>query len=102
VAQDECGLILSMNSLPDFEIARDCHWYRIPVRSALKRWQYVHLTFYQTRACGEEKCAVNRRARVLNHSVVRRCGLLPSQANHPRARNLWCRCDLEPLPPVGR
>jgi hypothetical protein len=102
VAQDERVLIFVMNNVPDFEIARDYHWYRIPVRSAVMRWRYAHLAFYQTRASGDEKWAVQYCARVLNHSVVRRCDLLPSQANHPRAHNLYYGCNLEPLPSVRR
>jgi hypothetical protein len=102
VAQDERVLTFVMNNVPDFEIAQDYHWYCIPVRSASKRWQRAYLAFFQTKVSGEEKWAVNYCARVLNHSGVRRCDLVPLQGKHPRANNLYCRCNLESLPSARR
>jgi hypothetical protein len=55
VAQDERVQSSVMNNVPDFEIARDCHWYRDPVRRALKRWQYAEMASYKPWASGEEE-----------------------------------------------
>lgn len=46
-------LVAIMNNLLDMDIARDQHWYRIPVRSVEKRlkdrWPPKWLAFYQTK-----------------------------------------------------
>ncbi|MFQ5594005.1 MAG: hypothetical protein ACE5HA_07625 [Anaerolineae bacterium] len=54
-------LVAIMNNLLDFAIARDHHWYRIPVRSVenllKERWPPQWLAFYQTKVFGDEAYA---------------------------------------------
>ena len=56
-------LVAIMNQPRDFAIARDHHWYRIPVRSAKRlltnRWPPEWLAFYQTKIFTQEAYAIN-------------------------------------------
>jgi len=73
-----------MNNLLDMVIARDQHWYRIPVSSVEKilkeRWPPQWLAFYQTKIFGDEAYAVNYYARVLGIRTAFRWELFPDEA----------------------
>jgi hypothetical protein len=85
-------LVAILNNHRDFAIARDSHWYRIPVASVDKwlktRWPPEWLAFYQTKAFGPEKHAVNYYARVLYIRQVRRWQLLEMDSRNPMTANL--------------
>lgn len=81
----------------DFEVARDQHWYRVPLRSAPKRWPPAYLAFYQTKVFGDEKWRVNYYARVIEIKTVSRRELLPEESDHPRAEDLYYQVFIEPL-----
>lgn len=61
-------LVSILNDLRDFDIARDQHWYRIPVSSfdrwLKKRWPPHWLAFYQTKVFGEEAYSIQHYARI--------------------------------------
>ena len=63
-------LVAIMNNPLDWVIARDQHWYRIPLSSVenllKERWPPQWLAFYQTKDFGDEAHAVNYYARVLH------------------------------------
>ena len=87
-------LVAIMNNLLDFAIARDKHWYRIPVRSPERllkdRWPPQWLAFYQTKAFGEEAHAVNYYAPVRDIRTVSRLDLFPdTPRNHPKVDRLY-------------
>src|SRR5436190_622672 len=86
---DDQVLVTILNNLRDFEIARDRHWYRIPVTSADKwvgsRWPPRWLAFYQTRIFGDEAYAVNFFCQVLNIREVYRSELFPEQEHDDKA-----------------
>jgi very-short-patch-repair endonuclease len=89
------ALVAVMNNRRDWDIARQEHWYRIPVRSAprdLRRTRY--LAFYQTRVFGAERWAVIYVAPVLDCRVLPRRVLLPTEADHPRADERYYRLEL--------
>ncbi len=71
-------LVAIMHNPLDLVIARDQHWYRIPVPSAEKllkeRWPPQWLAFYQTKIFGDEAYAVSYYARVLDIRKVFRWG----------------------------
>ena len=94
-------LVAIMNNLLDFVIARDQHWYRIPVRSVenrlKKRWPPQWLAFYQTKVFGSEAYAVNYYARVLNIRRVFRWQLLPEQPRDERGQQRSYQLWLSPL-----
>jgi len=81
-------LVAIMNSLLDMVIARDQHWYRIPVHSVEKRlkerWPPQWLAFYQTKIFGDEAYAVNYYARVLGIRTAFRWELFPEQPKDER------------------
>ncbi|HKZ83871.1 MAG TPA: hypothetical protein VJ793_09480 [Anaerolineae bacterium] len=51
-------LVAILNKLLDFNVAREQHWYRIPVSSVDKwlkdRWPPQWVAFYQTKVFGED------------------------------------------------
>ena len=94
-------LVAILNNLLDFAVARDQHWYRIPVGSAHKwlkgRWPPRWLAFYQTKVFGSEAFAVNYYARVLGVRQVRRWQLFPDQPHDEKGRRRYYQLILEPL-----
>ncbi len=86
-------LIAIMNNLLDFVIARDQHWYRIPVHSVdrflKKRWPPQWLAFYQTKVFGNEAFAVNYYAQVLNIREVFRWELFPDQPHDEKGQRRY-------------
>ena len=90
-------LVVVVNNERDFEIAREQGWYRIPLKRAPRQVAADYLAFYQTAAFGDEKWAVNYFAAVRRYHVARRRALLPDEANHPRADDLYYKVGIGPL-----
>lgn len=91
-------LVAIINNPRDFAIARDEHWYRIPVKHAPTRAINAPvLAFYQTKVFGPEAWAINYWARVRKWKVVKRIELLPQEASHPRAHNDYHKIHLGEL-----
>ena len=94
-------LVAILNNLLDFAVARDQHWYRIPVGSVHKwlkdRWPPRWLAFYQTKVFGSEAFAVNYYARVLGVRQVYRWQLFPDQPRDEKGRRRYYQLILEPL-----
>lgn len=94
-------LVAIMNNKRDMEIARDRHWYRIPVDSVekflKKRWAPAWLAFYQTRIFGSEAYAVHYYARVLQIRQVARFELFPEEANNHKSQKHYYKLELSPL-----
>jgi len=94
-------LVAIMNNLLDFAIARDQHWYRIPVRSVenllKERWPPRWLAFYQTKVFGSEAYAVNYYARVLGIRKVFRWQLFPEQPYDEKGQQRYYQLLLSPL-----
>jgi very-short-patch-repair endonuclease len=94
-------LVAIMNNLLDFAIARDRHWYRIPVRSVenllKERWPPQWLAFYQTKVFGAEAYTVNYYARVLDTRQVFRWQLFPDEPKDKEAQRRYFQLILSPL-----
>ena len=94
-------LIAIVNNLLDLAIARDQHWYRIPVSSVesfLKEcWPPQWLAFYQTKDFGDEAHAVNYYAQVLDHYQVFRWQLFPNDPKDEKGLRRYCKLVLAPL-----
>jgi very-short-patch-repair endonuclease len=89
------ALVAVISRKKDWEILLDRHWYRVPVRTAPERLERArYIAWYQTSAFGDEKWAVNRYARVERVIALRRIDLLPDEAGHPRAREVYFRVDV--------
>jgi len=99
-------LIAIMNNPLDLVIARDQHWYRIPVRSVdnllRERWPPQWLAFYQTKVFGDEAYAVNYYAHVLDIRKVFRWELFPDQPKDEKAQRRYCQLILSPLQRLPR
>jgi very-short-patch-repair endonuclease len=94
-------LVAIMNDSRDLDIAREKHWYRIPVPSVERflkeRWPPEWLAFYQTKEFGDEAYAVNYFARVLDIREVTRRELFPDEAHGKKAERTYCQLMLAPL-----
>jgi very-short-patch-repair endonuclease len=94
-------LVAILNNPSDFEVARDKHWYRVPIDSADKwlknRWPPQWLAFYQTKVFGIEAHAVNYYARVLDVQEVSRWQLFPDQPRDERAMRRYYKLMIGPL-----
>jgi very-short-patch-repair endonuclease len=90
-----------MNNLLDFAIARDQHWYRIPMRSVERwlkaRWPPRWLAFYQTKVFGDEAYAVNYYARVLDIRQVFRWQLFPNEPRDEKGKRRYYQLLLSSL-----
>jgi hypothetical protein len=87
-----------INSLQDLAIARDEHWYRIPVKRAPTRAINAPvLAFYQTKVFGEEAWAINYWTEAKEWKIVKRVELFPEEASHPRAQEDYYRINLGEL-----
>ena len=95
-------LVAVVNNEHDFARARDEGWYRIPVKRAPRRVAAEYLAFYQTRAFGEEGCAVNFYAPVRRFHVLSRAELLPDEPDHPRAGDAYYKIEIGPLQRLPR
>jgi hypothetical protein len=91
-------LVVLMNNQRDFAIARDQHWYRIPLKKAPERGiRAPILAFYQTKEFGEEKWSINYYAHAVAWEIVPRVQLLPNEVEHPRASELYYKVELGEL-----
>ena len=94
-------LVAIINNLLDFNVARDQHWYRIPIHSAKRmlkdRWPPQWLAFYQTKVFDREAFAVNYYAQVLAIREVFRWELFPNQPRDERGRRRYYQLILSSL-----
>jgi very-short-patch-repair endonuclease len=95
-------LVAVVNNARDFARARDEGWYRIPVQRAPRRVAAEYLAFYQTRAFGDDGCAVNYYAPVRRFHLLTRAELLPQEPDHPRAADAYYKIEIGPLQPLPR
>ncbi len=86
----------------DFAIARDEGWYRIPQKQVPKGIHAEYVAFYFNRAFGVQKWAIHYFGRHLGHELARRRDLLPDEADHPRAEDVYYRIQLGPLQQLER
>ncbi|RME42160.1 MAG: UV DNA damage repair endonuclease UvsE [Chloroflexi bacterium] len=90
-------LVAVVNNPRDLEIAQEQGWYRIPLKRAPRQVAADFLALYQTAAFSDEKWAVNYFAPVRRYHIVRRRDLLPDEADHPRADDLYYKVEIDPL-----
>jgi len=99
-------LVAILNNLLDMAIAREQHWYRIPVSSVHRylrdRWPPQWLAFYQTQAFGDEAYSVRTYARVLTIGRALRHELFPDQPRDERSLRRYYQLFLEPLQRLPR
>jgi very-short-patch-repair endonuclease len=90
-----------MNNQIDFSIARDRHWYRIPVDSVKKwlkeKWPPKWLSFYHTKASEENAHSIRYYARVLRVNKTKRWQLFPERHLDEKSDKLYYQLLIEPL-----
>lgn len=89
----------------DFEIARDRHWYRVPLAQAPNGIHAEYVAFYFTGKYPPDlRWAITYYARRTGHELVRRINLFPEHPDHPRAQEQYYKIQLgeirEKLPPI--
>lgn len=95
-------LVAVMNNQRDLQIARDQHWYRIPVKHVPRRLGAEILAFYQTQAFDDERWSVNYYAPIHRIHLAQRQSLLPEEEDHPRAQDWYYRIEIGPLQRLSR
>jgi hypothetical protein len=104
-----CGevLITILNNWADLEIARDQHWYRIPVDQVAKLkqrqcWQPKWLAFYQTKVFGTEAHTVRYYAEVTAIHEVYRWELFPEEHRSAKSEKRYCKLELSSLEQLSK
>ena len=81
----------------DWELVQREHWYRIPMARAPRAIAAEYLAFYHTRAFEALSWTVSYYAPIVGYRIQKRRELLPDEAQHPRAEELYYRLDLGPI-----
>lgn len=93
------ALVAILRTQQDFAIAREQHWYRIPVDSAQRmlkgRWPPQWLAFYQTKKFAGQAYAVNYFAEVADISTARRSELFPDEPVDERSERLYYKISFD-------
>jgi hypothetical protein len=100
--RDERVLVVIVPTAADWERACAERWYRIPLKRAPRRIGAEYLAFYHPKALGERAWSIAYYAPVRGVEIVTRRELLPAEADHPRASDLYYRFELgapQPLQP---
>jgi very-short-patch-repair endonuclease len=94
-------LVAIVNNQLDYNLAREKHWYRVPMSSQEKwlkdRWPPKWLGLYQTKAFGPDAYAVNYYAQVLDIGEAYRWELFPDQARDQEGMRRYYKFSLGPL-----
>jgi very-short-patch-repair endonuclease len=94
-------LVAILPNLLDLTIAREQHWYRIPVSSVKKllkgRWPPNWLAFYQPKVFQAERYSVRYYARVLETRKVFRWELFPEEPPNKKTNRQYYQLMLSPL-----
>lgn len=101
---EDSVLVGVINRKRDFVYARDQHWYRIPQKRIPRGITAEYLAFFFSRSFGERNGAIHYFAELRGFELARRSDLLPNEADHARADELYYRIALGSLqhkePPV--
>jgi hypothetical protein len=91
-------LVAVMNRPRDLEIAREQHWYRIPVKRAPRRVGADYLALYLTGAFPpDQRHQISLYAPIRAYRLATRVELLPGEPDHPRARERYFQVEIGPL-----
>jgi len=91
-------LVALMKDQRDLAIARDQHWYRMPLKHVPRRGVNAPIiAFYQAKAFDAQKWSINYYAHTVGWEVAPRIELLPDEPDHPRAHDLYYKVHLKDL-----
>ena len=97
---DDAGasvLVAIVPRVADWETIRREHWYRIPVDRAPAQMLFDYVAFYHPRVFRTWRWTIRSYARIARYDLRTRAELLPTEASHPRANQLYYRLSLGPL-----
>lgn len=86
----------------DFAIIQRENWYRIPQKHVPKGIYAEYIAFYFGRHFGPDKWAIHYYAPRLGYELTTRQALLPHEAHHPRAHDIYYKVQLGPLQQLER
>jgi hypothetical protein len=98
-------LVGVINRKGDFEIARDQHWYRVPVKQAPRGIFADYLAFFLSgKVFKEQSGTIPYYAKIEGHELAYRRDLLPEESPHPRDDEQYYKVQfhflLEREPPI--
>lgn len=107
-AKDTLVAILKFKE--DLEIAKQAHWYRIPVRTApnmVRDGSLRYLALYQPKAFAPRAFQIAWYAKVAHVGIAKRVELLPDAPRHPRAHDDYYKIEISrlrelPTPVISR
>ncbi len=88
------ALVVVVNNQRDWQRVCDEGWYRIPLKHAPYPVAAEYLAFYFTRRVGVHAWQVPCYAPVRRYTLLQRRGLLPDEADHPRADDWYYKVEL--------
>ena len=89
-------LVGVLNRHKDFEIAKNLHWYRIPVKNVLKN-QWITLRFIKLLVLEKMENSIKYYAKILKINKIKRIKLLPDERKHPRRQKLYYKFSISNL-----
>ncbi len=92
-------LVGVINRKRDLDHARHDHWYRIPQARMGRVIHAEYMAFFLSKDFGPQNGAIHYYARRTGHELVRRRDLLPDEATHRRADDLYYKVQLGELRP---
>jgi len=99
-------LVAIINKQLDYAILREKLWYRIPISSVEKwlkeRWPPKWLAFYQTKAFGAEKHAINYFAEIIDIREVRRWQLFPNEPHDEKGSRRYYQMFVKSVQPLSK
>jgi hypothetical protein len=101
-AADQRVLVAVITRPRDWELVQAEHWYRIPIARAPQRIGAEYLAFYHTRDFGTLRWSIAYYAPIRRYRLLPRRAILPGEADHPRAADLYYRIEIGPLVALPR
>ena len=99
-------LVGVINSIPDFKIIRDQHWYRIPVDTAdkrlKKRWPPKWVAFYHTGAINNNPFLISHYAEIKNIIKVPRFELFPKEPLNQNSNKIYYKIIFDKLSTLSK
>jgi very-short-patch-repair endonuclease len=90
-------LVAILKELSDFAILREQGWYRIPVRTAPRRWPPKWLAFYQPQVFGTDAYKIRYYGEVSNIRTVERKDLFPNEFASELSNRKYYQLELKSL-----
>ena len=94
-------LVGIINSISDFEIIRDKHWYRVPVEIAekrlKKRWPPKWIAFYHSGALKNAPFLISHYAKIKNIVRASRNELFPEEPHNQKSNRIYYKIVFEKL-----